>query len=176
MRLFISRVGRVPLALRAPAFAAALATLAACADDRSVTSPSTQPNTPAAIAGDTATTADDTGITLTVDPQGTVYPDGNGIVLIYGTITCSRASDLRVPLLVRVQQKQPGRQVGDGYAETSVFCLTTNQQQWGAYVYPSSNYYDGGKALISISVIDAPSGVVPATASKTVRLVPFGQG
>jgi hypothetical protein len=172
MRLTTPRVGHRQLVLLAT-LVTALTTLAACGDEQPTTAPSTHPNAPGAAADVSPTAEDDsTRLTITLDRSTPVYPDGNGIALINGTLTCSRAGNEEVALYVRVQQKQPGRVVGDGYAERRLVCSTTEQQRWGVYVYPASGFFDAGKANASVRVLDPAPGVVPATASENVRLYP----
>ena len=172
MRLSTSRVGRRPLVLLATLFSA-VTTLAACADEQPITAPSTHRDAPRAAADLVPAAEDDsTRLTITLDRSTPVYPDGNGIALINGTLTCSRASNEVIDLYIHVQQKQPSRVVGDGYGERRLVCSTTESQRWGTYVYPASGFFDAGKANVSVSLIVPPPNVVPTTASASVRFYP----
>jgi|SRR5215207_7722933 len=165
-----SRVGRRALAL-ASAFAA-LTTLAACADEQPLTAPSADPNAPRAAA-DIALLPDidTTYVTIKLDRRSPVYLNGsNTVAIINGTLTCSRAGYQEIPLYVRVQQKQPGRVLGDGVVEKELTCSTTTEQPWGAVVPALGGYFDDGKANVSVRVIDAPAGVVVNSVVQTVWL------
>ena len=171
MLSFISRVGRAvgPLAPLATAFATIL-TLGACADDQPITAPSSQPNTPSVLAGNFATALDDsTRLTFTVPSQARV--NGDGMVYVRGTVTCSRVNNQVVPLFVRVVQRQPGGKLGEGAILTSVACVSTNSQEWIGSVYAAAGHFDRGKATVSIAVNNPPSGVAQTSASTTVRLI-----
>ena len=174
MRLTTSRVGRRPLVLLSTLFTAftAFAALSACADEQPPTAPSTRFNAPRAAA-DVAPAAEDdsTRLTITLDRATRVYPAENA-ALIEGTLTCSRARDEEIVFEVRVQQKQPGRVLGEGVAEKRVRCLTTFQQPWGVYVPAYAGYFDAGKASASVRVLEWTGVVVPTTATGNVRLNP----
>jgi len=117
----------------------------------------------------------DSRITFTINPQAVVYPDNaGGKINVFGTATCSRVTNQVVPLYVRAEQKQPGQQLGAGAALTSVACITTNVQGVALWVSAFADYFDGGKPIVSIEVNNPPSGVALSSASRPVRLVPYG--
>jgi hypothetical protein len=111
---------------------------------------------------------DATTVTFTVERLASVNPTGSNAV-IAGTVKCSRAGD-QFGVLVQIEQRGPDKTVVQGTGIINVTC-SMSAQPWSALVVPSSGAFRSGSASATATTNQAPSWVVPGSASRSIKLV-----
>ena len=111
---------------------------------------------------------DSTVATVTIDRTASISVAGT-TALVRGTVKCNRGGD-QFGVQVQVQQRAADKTLVTGSGTVSVTCSTV-AQPWSALVFPSAGAFRSGGASASASVTQAPSWVVPGTASRSIKLV-----
>lgn len=111
-------------------------------------------------------------VTLTIDREADVYFEGLTGVIVRGSVECSRTA-AQARLAVTVHQKGPHGIIVRGYHEMPVPCAAP-LQPWAILVAPSLGVdsFKYGKARVAVTLLGTPGEVMPAMASRSVRLVP----
>jgi len=110
--------------------------------------------------------------TLTIDREADVYFEGLTGVIVRGSVKCARTV-AQARLGVTVHQKGLRGTIVRGYHEVSVPCAAP-LQSWAILVAPSLGVdsFRYGKARVAVTLLGTPGEVMPAMASRSVRLVP----
>ena len=93
-----------------------------------------------------------------------------GQAVVTGTVTCSRAEQENVGLVVTLAQAKKGSPTAvQGSSTTAVQCRTV-PQAWSVTIVPQSGVFTTGNATATARTSDTPTWVKPASASKAVQL------
>ena len=109
---------------------------------------------------------------LTIDREADVYFEGITGIIVRGSVECSRTV-APARLGVTVHQKGPHGTIVRGYHEVPV-PGAASPQPWAILVAPSLGVdsFKYGKARVAVTMLGTPGEVMPALASRSVRLVP----
>ncbi len=113
---------------------------------------------------------DFTNVTIVIAPN-VIVNRLTGQAVVTGTVTCSRAEQENVGLVVTLAQAKKGNPAPvQGSATTAVPCRTV-PQPWSAAIVPQSGTFTTGNATATARTNDTPTWFKPASVSKTVKLV-----